>query len=115
MAAAGLLAASLWAPPLIWPAVVAVGVFAVSGNAVSMVLVMQRAGPGRAGQDSALVSAGFFAGFAVGPPLFGVLAEAGRYGAGWLLVAAEFAVACAIATAWAVRERGARTRAAVTT
>lgn len=103
--AAVLLAAALYAQPLVWVAVVAVGVFAVSGNAVSMVLVMQRAAPGRAGQDSALVAAGFFAGFAVGPPLFGRLAEAGRYGPGWLLVAGEFAVAGAVATTWAVRER----------
>ncbi|WSW02248.1 MFS transporter [Streptomyces sp. NBC_01006] len=103
--AACLLAAALYAPPLVWVAAVAVGVFAVSGNAVSMVLVMQRAAPGRAGQDSALVAAGFFAGFAVGPPLFGLLAQAGRYGPGWLLVAAEFTAAAAVATAWAVRER----------
>ncbi|MFF4849719.1 MFS transporter [Streptomyces sp. NPDC001194] len=111
VAAACLLAAALYLPALVWVAAVAVGVFAVSGNAVSMVLVMQRAAPGRAGQDSALVAAGFFAGFAVGPPLFGRLAEAGRYGPGWLLVAAEFAVAAAVATTWAVRERrrGART------
>ncbi|MFF3686619.1 MFS transporter [Streptomyces sp. NPDC002187] len=110
--AAGLLAAALYAAPLAWVAAVAVGVFAVSGNAVSMVLVMQRAAPGRAGQDSALVAAGFFAGFAVGPPLFGLLAERGRYGAGWLLVAAEFAAACAVAVAWAVRDRRERTGAA---
>lgn len=112
--AACLLATALYARPLVWVAAVAVGVFAVSGNAVSMVLVMQRAAPGRAGQDSALVAAGFFAGFAVGPPLFGRLAEAGRYGPGWLLVAAEFAAAAAVATAWAVRERrrGPRTEAA---
>ncbi|MEV0411623.1 MFS transporter [Streptomyces sp. NPDC050448] len=103
--AAGLLAAALYVHPLVWVAAVAVGVFAVSGNAVSMVLVMQRAAPGRAGQGSALVAAGFFAGFAVGPPLFGPLAESGRYGPGWLLVAGEFAVAGAVATAWAVRER----------
>ncbi|KOU27508.1 arabinose ABC transporter permease [Streptomyces sp. WM6372] len=103
--AACLLAAALYARPLVWVAVVAVGVFAVSGNAVSMVLVMQRAAPGRAGQESALVAAGFFAGFAVGPPLFGLLAQAGRYGPGWLLVAAEFTAAAAVATAWAVRER----------
>ncbi|MFE3581049.1 MFS transporter [Streptomyces vinaceus] len=112
--AACLLAAALYVAPLVWVGAVAVGVFAVSGNAVSMVLVMQRAAPGRAGQDSALVAAGFFAGFAVGPPLFGRLAEAGRYGPGWLLVAAEFAAAAAVATAWAVRERrrGPRTGAA---
>ncbi|MFD7840308.1 MFS transporter [Streptomyces sp. NPDC059761] len=103
--AACLLAAALYARPLVWVAAVAVGVFAVSGNAVSMVLVMQRAAPGRAGQDSALVAAGFFAGFAIGPPLFGLLAQAGRYGPGWLLVAAEFTAAAAVATAWAVRER----------
>ncbi|MFV6028891.1 MFS transporter [Streptomyces sp. NPDC056264] len=107
--AAVLLTAAVHVEPLVWAAAVAVGVFAVSGNAVSMVLVMQRSAPGRAGQDSALVAAGFFAGFAVGPPLFGLLAERGRYGEGWTLVAAEFAVAGAVALAWAVRDR--RTRA----
>ncbi|MGW1657664.1 MFS transporter [Streptomyces atratus] len=104
-----LLAGALVVHPLAWAAAVAVGVFAVSGNAVSMVLVMQRAASGRAGQESALVSAGFFAGFAIGPPVFGVLAEAGHYGAGWLLVAAEFAAACTVAFIWAVRERRQRT------
>ncbi|MGW2894674.1 MFS transporter [Streptomyces sp. NPDC001212] len=103
--AALLLAASVYASPLAWGAAVAVGVFAVAANAVSMVLVMQRAAPGRAGQESALVSAGFFAGFAIGPPLFGLLADAGRYGTGWLLVAGEFVGAAAVALTWAVRER----------
>ncbi|MFD7434042.1 MFS transporter [Streptomyces sp. NPDC059861] len=103
--AALLLALSSYAPGLAWAAAVAVGVFAVSANAVSMVLVMQRAAPGRAGQDSALVSAGFFAGFAIGPPVFGLLAEAGRYGAGWVLVAGEFAGAGVVAGLWALRGR----------
>ncbi|MFF3641435.1 MFS transporter [Streptomyces sp. NPDC002564] len=105
VAAALLLAVSTHARPLAWLAAVCVGVFAVAANAVSMVLVMQRAAPGRAGQDSALVSAGFFAGFALGPPLFGVLASAGRYGTGWLMVAGEFAGAGAVALVWAARER----------
>ncbi|MEV7414672.1 MFS transporter [Streptomyces sp. NPDC089919] len=103
--AALLLAGAVAVHPLVWAAAVAAGVFAVSGNAVSMVLVMQRAAPGRAGQDSALVAAGFFAGFAVGPPLFGLLAQHGRYAAGWLVVAAEFAVAALVATVWARRDR----------
>ncbi|MFE2851202.1 MFS transporter [Streptomyces lavendulae] len=103
--AAALLAAGSLLPPLVWAGAVAVGVFAVSGNAVSMVLVVQRAAAGRAGQDSALVAAGFFAGFAVGPPLFGLLAQSGRYGWGWLLVAVEFAAAGAVAFLWAVRDR----------
>ncbi|MFJ4777894.1 MFS transporter [Streptomyces sp. NPDC088762] len=105
LGAAVLLAAAQSAGPLVWLGAVAVGVFAVSGNAVSMVLVMQRAKPGRAGQDSALVAAGFFAGFAIGPPLFGLFAEHDRYGAGWLLVAAEFAVAGAVAFFWARQDR----------
>ncbi|MDT0490463.1 MFS transporter [Streptomyces griseus] len=106
--AVALLAGGALAVPLVWAGAVAIGVFAVSGNAVSMVLVMQRAVPGRAGTDSALVAAGFFAGFAVGPPLFGLLAGDGRYGAGWSLVAAEFAVAGAVAFLWCVRDRRAR-------
>ncbi|MGA5704169.1 MFS transporter [Peterkaempfera bronchialis] len=93
VAAALLLAAAITVGPLVWPAAVAVGAFAVSANAVSMVLVLQQAGPGRAGQDSALVSAGFFAGFAVGPPLFGAMVSAVGYAPGWLLVAAEFLAA----------------------
>ncbi|WP_030719123.1 MFS transporter [Streptomyces sp. NRRL F-2580] len=105
LGAALLLGAALIANPLVWLGAVAVGLFAVSGNAVSMVLVMQRAAPGRAGQDSALVAAGFFGGFALGPPLFGLLAGSGRYGHGWLLVAAEFAAAGAVAFAWASRDR----------
>ncbi|MEU6329759.1 MFS transporter [Streptomyces sp. NPDC047049] len=95
--AALLLAVAVLAPLLVWVAAIAVGSFAVSANAVSMVLVLQRAAPGRAGQDSALVSAGFFAGFAVGPPLFGALVSATGYGPGWLLVAAEFAGAAMVA------------------
>ncbi|MEU7551939.1 MFS transporter [Streptomyces sp. NPDC044571] len=110
--AAVLLLAAVAASPLVWVGAAAVGVFAVSGNAVTMVLVMQRAAPGRAGQDSALTAAGFFAGFAVGPPLFGLPAESGRYGAGWAVVAVEFAAAAAIAFVWAVRDRRARSGAA---
>ncbi|MER6051897.1 MFS transporter, partial [Streptomyces sp. NPDC001793] len=80
-----LLVAALRVPVLVWVSAVAVGVFAVAGNAVSMVVVIQRAAPGRAGRDSALVSAGFFAGFAVGPPAFGALVESSGYGPGRLL------------------------------
>ncbi|MFJ6215717.1 MFS transporter [Streptomyces sp. NPDC092296] len=100
--AALLLAAAAVLPLLVWPGAVAVGVFAVSANAVSMVLVMRRSAPGRAGRDSALVSAGFFAGFAVGPPLFGLAVSAAGYGPGWLLVAGEFAGA-AVTASLAVR------------
>ncbi|QKW10986.1 MFS transporter [Streptomyces sp. NA04227] len=112
VAAALLLGAATYIHALVWVAAVAVGVFAVAANAVSMVLVLQRAAPGRAGQDSALVSAGFFAGFATGPPLFGLLAQDGRYATGWLLVAAEFTGAALVALTWAVRDRRAADGAA---
>ncbi|WP_234326514.1 MFS transporter [Streptomyces sp. NRRL S-337] len=104
--AALLLAASVLAHPLVWVAVIAVGSFAVAANAVSMVLVMQHAAPGRAGQDSALVSAGFFAGFAVGPPVFGALVSASGYVPGWLLVAAEFMAAAMVGMPLMPRHRG---------
>lgn len=95
-----LFAAASSAPALAWAGAVLTGVSAVSANAVSMVIVMRRAPADRAGQDSALVSAGFFGGFALGPPLLGLLAERAGYTTGWLVVAAEFALACAVAAAW---------------
>ncbi|WP_328399710.1 MFS transporter [Nocardia sp. NBC_00403] len=110
-AAAVLLAAAPQVNGLVWVAVIGVGVFGMAGNAVSMVLVIQRAAPGRAGRDSALVSAGFFTGFAVGPPLFGLLLPMIGYRDGWLTVAAEFATAAGVAAAWALRDRGQRSRA----
>ncbi|WP_371786598.1 MFS transporter [Streptosporangium subroseum] len=95
--AALLLGAASWAPFLVWVGAAAVGAFAVAGNAVTMVSVIKRANPRTAGRDSALVSAGFFAGFAAGPPAFGILVELTGYGPGWVLVAAEFAAAAAVA------------------
>ncbi|MEU6187675.1 MFS transporter [Nocardia sp. NPDC047038] len=103
--AALLLAASALMTGVVWIAVIAVGIFGMAGNAVSMVLVIQRSAPGRAGRNSALVSAGFFAGFAIGPPLFGTVVPSIGYSNSWLMVAVEFAVAAAVAALWAVRER----------
>ncbi|MEU1545901.1 MFS transporter [Nocardia sp. NPDC005745] len=106
--AALLLAASALMTGVVWLAVIAIGIFGMAGNAVSMVLVIQRSVPGRAGRNSALVSAGFFAGFAVGPPLFGAVVPSIGYSNSWLIVAAEFAVAAAVAALWAVRDRAPR-------
>ncbi|GAA0425842.1 hypothetical protein Acor_54430 [Acrocarpospora corrugata] len=97
--AALLIAAAAWWPALVWAGTAAVGAFAVAGNAVTMVAVIKRADPRTAGRDSALVSAGFFAGFAVGPPLVALLIEVADYGWGWALVATEFAAAALLAAA----------------
>ncbi|WP_439657228.1 MFS transporter [Lentzea sp. HUAS TT2] len=81
------------APALAWVAMVVVGGCAVAANAISMLLVVASSAGPELGRNSALVSAGFFAGFAVGPPVFGLLG----YTAGWVLVAAEFLVAAIVA------------------
>ncbi|WP_219825292.1 MFS transporter [Nonomuraea typhae] len=98
--AALVLAASFWLPGAgwaVWAGAAGIGAFAVAANAVTMVVVIGQAARGAAGRDSALVSAGFFAGFAAGPPAFGALVESAGYGPGWLLVAAGFALAAAVA------------------
>ncbi|MBB5084820.1 MFS transporter [Nonomuraea endophytica] len=95
--AALMLGAATWAPGAIWVAAAATGAFAVAANAVTMVVVISQARRGAAGRDSARVSAGFFAGFAAGPPAFGALIDRAGYGPGWLLVAAEFAIAAVVA------------------
>lgn len=101
-AVALLLSQHLW-DGLAWVGVLGVGAFAVAANAVSMLAVVAASTPQRTGRDSALVSAGFFAGFAVGPPVFGLLVEAGGYGVGWALVALEFAAAAVVVTLWRAR------------
>lgn len=80
---------------LVWLGAAGFGVFAVAANAVSMLIVVNSVPAERAGQSSALVSAGFFAGFAMGPLVAGVLVNSG-YGWVWSAVAAAFALAAVI-------------------
>ncbi|MBM7775542.1 MFS family permease [Actinokineospora baliensis] len=82
------------APWLVWVGAVGVGVFAVSGNAVSMVAVMRAVPPASAGRAAAVVSAGFFGGFALGPPLTGLVPG---YPWLWACVGAAFLVAAGVA------------------
>ncbi|WP_327287072.1 MFS transporter [Streptomyces sp. NBC_01198] len=79
---------------LVWAGAVGLGGSAAAANAVTMVAVTQGSGFGRTGHASGLVSMGFFAGFVLGPSAFGLLSDGrGGYRAGWILVAAEFALA----------------------
>lgn len=91
-----------------WLGVIGVGGCAVAANAVSMVTVVATATPDRVGPDSATVSAGFFAGFAAGPPLFGTLVDAatGHYQLSWALVGTEFLAAAILG--WAAIGRPVR-------
>nr|WP_281400910.1 MFS transporter [Amycolatopsis umgeniensis] len=106
VAALGLVAAAVWWPGWAWVAAAGLGVFAASANAVSMVTVISTSPAGSVARDSSVVSAGFFAGFAIGPPVAGavVAVAGGRYQAGWLLVAAEFLAAAGVAWWWRSRD-----------
>jgi predicted MFS family arabinose efflux permease len=83
-----------------WVGVLGIGAFAVAGNAVSMLAVMGLSTPEQTGRNSALVSAGFFGGFVVGSPSFGLATEIGGYPLGWTLVIVEFAAAAFVVWLW---------------
>ena len=78
-----LLWASPWVTSLVWVAALFVGGVGVAANAVSMVSVIARSSAAAVGSATAVVSAGFFAGYAVGPPVLGALAEAVSYQQAW--------------------------------
>nr|WP_024127511.1 MFS transporter [Streptomyces sp. F12]AHE40247.1 General substrate transporter [Streptomyces sp. F12] len=89
--------AGVW---MVWPAVAGVGGCAVAANAVSILVVINHARSDSAARDTALVTAGFFTGFVIGPPLFAAASQAGGYGVAWLGVAAAFAAAALLARGW---------------
>jgi predicted MFS family arabinose efflux permease len=88
--AVGLVAIAEAAPWVVWPGAVGLGIFAVAGYAVSMVAVMRAAPEQGDGRAAGLVSAGFFAGFAIGPPAAGLLAQDAGYVGMWCAVALAF-------------------------
>ena len=100
LAAGVLLAAQFLGAALAWIGVLGIGAFAVAANAVSMLAVTALSTPEQTGRNSALVSAGFFGGFALGPPAFGLLAELGGYPLAWSLVAVEFTAAALVVWLW---------------
>lgn len=100
LAAGALLAAQFAGWGWAWVGVLGIGAFAVAANAVSMLAVMGLSTPHQTGRDSALVSAGFFGGFTIGSPAFGLIADFGGYPFGWALVAAEFAAAAIVVWLW---------------
>jgi predicted MFS family arabinose efflux permease len=95
-------ASALFGTWWVWAGVLGIGACAVAANAVSMVTVIATVRPEFIGRDSAVVSAGFFTGFAIGPLLMGSLVQAAgdRFEGGWLLVSLEFLGAAAVAWLW---------------
>ncbi len=84
---------------LVWAGALGVGATAVAANAVSMLSVINDRRFGPVGHASALAASGFFAGFVVGPPLAGRLADTAGFGGTWILVIGSFLLATGCATA----------------
>ncbi|MDX3659822.1 MFS transporter [Streptomyces sp. ID05-26A] len=82
---------------LVWFGAAGIGVFAVAGNAVSMVAVMRAVPQKLAGRAAAVASTGFFGGFAVGPPVTGLVVSGAGYPWLWVTVGVVFGVAAGIA------------------
>jgi CP family cyanate transporter-like MFS transporter len=57
---------------LLWAGALGMGLTAVATNAIAMSMVLRDPGFGAPAPSAGLLSAGFFAGFALGPPLFGL-------------------------------------------
>lgn len=101
VAAALVLLAEPVSPALAWAGAVVAGGSAVAWTAVGMLAVVRQSPLAVAGRASGLVLLGFYGGFIVGPPAFGVLVDTtGRYASGWLFTLAAFAVSTAVGWAW---------------
>jgi len=75
----------------LWAAALGMGASAVATNAIAMSLLLRDARFGPPACTAGMLSAGFFGGFAVGPPVFGVLLPGGFAGA-WLFLLAALVV-----------------------
>lgn len=71
----------------LWAGALGMGLTAVATNAIAMSMVLRDPGFGSPAAAAGLLSVGFFGGFAVGPPLFGLL-QRGPWGFAdaWLLL-----------------------------
>lgn len=99
--------ASLAGTSLLWLGVVLLGGSAMAWNAVAMLAVVKYPGHRGTGWASGMVGTGFFAGFILSPPAFGVVVDhTGTYHTAWLMVAAMALCAAAVAVAWRWRSRG---------
>ncbi len=99
--AVGALLAGRWAgAPAIWGATVALGGSAMAWHAVAWLFIIDEVGSAAVGRASGVMQVGNSVGFASGPPLLGVVIDlTDSYVAGWLVVAAIFAVSTAL-TVW---------------
>jgi predicted MFS family arabinose efflux permease len=105
-AAALWLAGRLESAILLWLGAAGWGASLLSFGSVSMLAVMAMSAPSTAGRASGVVLTGFSFGLMVGPPIFGLLADAtGAYDAGMAVVIGVLLAAFATTLAWRVDGR----------
>ncbi|QIL44273.1 MFS transporter [Acidovorax sp. HDW3] len=95
---------------LLWLAVTGVGLTAVATNAIAMSMLIRDGAFGSVASTSGMVSAAFFAGFAIGPASIGELARrSGSLGSAWgaLLVVLALGIVLSLLLAQLRRRRGA--------
>ncbi|GAA2199109.1 MFS transporter [Sinomonas flava] len=99
-----LLAAGAWdVPALLWVGVALHGATVLGANVITNAAVLVVVPRERIGAASGVLAAGMYTGFALGPLMMGVLADAtGTFDAGWLAVGAGYAV-CAGLAVWLMR------------
>ena len=114
LAGVGLLLAAgqTGAPALLWAGVALHGATVLGVNVVVMAGVLRLVPTFRVGAASGVVSLGMYSGFALGPLAMGTLLElSGHFLAGWIFVAAGYALCLALGVLLAVRRRGAQAAA----
>ena len=96
-----LLGASAWnAPALLWAGVALHGATVLGANVITNSAVLVVVPAERIGAASGVLSMGMYAGFALGPPIMGVLADVtGAFDAGWVTVGGGYAV-CLLLALW---------------
>jgi len=84
----------LWA---LWLGSIGMGATAVATNAIAMSMLLRDPAFGAPAVASGMLSVGFFSGFAVGPPLFGLLIRAGvGFDVAWNGVIAVLLMGCVV-------------------
>lgn len=76
---------------LLWAGALGMGLTAVATNAIAMSMVLRDPGFGAPAPSAGLLSVGFFGGFALGPPLFGLV-----FGQSWWMPIGVVLLACGL-------------------
>lgn len=92
---------------LVWTGVIGMGLTVVATNAIAMSMLLRDQRFGSAAPSAAMLSVGFFGGFAFGPPAFGWLLARGGFSLAWLsLIAILLTGGVLCLLLWHLRKEG---------